>query len=101
MKALCLGWCLAALLVISGCASTGQGSSYTIQAGFFSYYKEAQNRAAEVKSVLGNSRVETDIIHYQAVYRVYSGTYSTPQAANSDIAKLKKSGIDSKAVPKL
>jgi hypothetical protein len=92
--------CLTLALAVGGCASPGKGTVYTVEAGFFAKYKEALARAAEVKKVLGNSRVDTDIIHYTAVYRVHSGNYDTPQDANGDIAKLQKSGIGSKAVPK-
>ena len=95
------GVLLASLFVIGGCASTGRGTVYTIDAGFFANYKDAVARSVEVQKVLGSARVETGIIHYSAVYRVYSGDYDTPQAANGDLAKLKKSGINGKAVPKL
>lgn len=100
-KLLLFGLLASLLLAVSGCASAGRGTLYTIEAGFFANYKEARTRAAEVKQVTGNSRVDTDIIHYTALYRVYTGTYDTPQDANNDIAKLKKAGIESKAVPKL
>jgi hypothetical protein len=100
-KLLVLSLLVSALFAISGCASTGKGTVYTIEAGFFANYKEARTRAAEVKKVTGNAQVDTDIIHYTAVYRVHSGTYDTPQDANGDIARLKKAGIESKAVPKL
>ena len=100
-KLLFFGLLASLLLTVSGCASAGKGTLYAIEAGFFANYKEARARAAEVKQITGNAKVDTDIIHYTAVYRVYTGTYSTPQDANGDIAKLRKAGISAKAVEKL
>jgi hypothetical protein len=92
---------LVTLLTVSGCVSADKGTVYTIEAGFFANHQEALARAALVEKVLGNARVDTDLIHRQAVYRVFSGAYPAPQDAGRDIAKLKKSGVESKAVPKL
>ncbi|MDR1304233.1 MAG: hypothetical protein LBK76_03320 [Verrucomicrobiales bacterium] len=88
-------------LVVSGCASAGRGAACTIEAGFFTSYQEALARAAAVREVLGAARVDTDLIHYTAVYRVHSGSYHAPRDAVNDIAKLGQAGIKAAAVPKL
>ena len=96
-----VGVLAAVWLIVGGCASVNSETSYTLETGFFGNYRTAKSRAAEVESLLGNARVDASMIHRQPVYRVYSGAYATPQAANADLAKLQKAGIEARAVRNL
>lgn len=64
--------------------------TFTIQLAAFESESEAIARSKQIEG----SRVEKVILNNRTIYRVYYGSYSTPEEAQSALNKLKQNGID-------